>query len=321
MQPSQTKTPNGLPAKRKKRLSRNKVKLLTVAFILLFFVAFFYPSMFIVIPSGHVGILFRPFWGGTVTDRVYREGMQIIGPWNRMYAYDVRIQTLRQEVDILSKNGLTVKVTVSVRYHIIPQEAASLHQRVGPEYRNKIIIPSTISSVREVIGIYRPEELYTTARKKIEDDILVEEIEQSGRIPIVYDDIIVENIRLPEMINQAIEGKIKQQQEYLAYEFRLAREKEEAKRKEIEAQGIKAYQDIVSNGLNPDLLRWLGIQATLELSKSPNAKIVVIGNSKEGLPLILNAPEGSQPTPNGKAPGQGAQKSGEGTPPAGGAQE
>ncbi len=275
----------------KQKAVHNRGKLLITVFLVLFFIVFFAPSMFVVIEPGHVGVLFRPLWGGTVTKNVYREGLQAISPWNTMYIYDTRIQTLRQEVNILSQNGLTVKVTASVRYHIIPADAAKLHKAIGPEYRDKIIVPSTISSVREVIGNYKPEELYTTAKKKIEDDILVEEVEQTGRIPIVYDDFIVENIQLPAMINMAIEAKIKQQQEYLSYEFRLSKEMEEAKRKQIEAQGIKNYQEIISRGLSPEILRYLGIQATLDLARSPNAKVVVIGNGKEGLPLILNAPE------------------------------
>jgi regulator of protease activity HflC (stomatin/prohibitin superfamily) len=274
----------------KQRLKRDRAKLITALFILLFLIIFFAPSIFITVEPGHAGVLFRRLWGGTVTERVYREGLQIISPWNRMYSYETRIQTLRQEVDILSMNGLTIHVRVSVRYHIVYDEAGVLHRQVGPEYREKIIIPSTISSVREVIGVYKPEDLYTTARKAIQDDILVELIEETGRIPIVYDNLIVENIKLPDMINLAIENKLKLQQEYLEYQFKLAREGEEAKRKQIEAEGIKTFQNIVSERLNSDLLTWLGIKATLELSRSPNSKVIVIGN-KEGLPLILNASE------------------------------
>jgi regulator of protease activity HflC (stomatin/prohibitin superfamily) len=275
----------------RKRFIRNRSKLLAVGFILLFLIVYFAPSIFITIQPGHVGVLFRRFWGGTVTQRVYLEGLHIILPWNRMYPYDARIQTLRQTVDILSNNGLTIQVQVSARFHIDPYRAAALHKQVGPEYREKVIVPSTISSVREVIGNYRPEELYTTARHLIQDDILVEQIEETGRLPIIYDTLIVENIKLPELINNAIESKLKQQQEYLAYEFKLSKEREEAKRRQIEAEGIRTYQNIVSERLNGQLLNWLGIKATVELAKSPNSKIIVIGSGKDGLPIILNASE------------------------------
>lgn len=287
----------------RQRFMRDRAKLIALAFVLLFFVVYFAPSIFITIEPGHVGVLFRTLWGGTVTNRVYQEGLHIVSPWNKMYAYDTRIQTLRQEVDILSQNGLTILVKVSVRYHIAYDQAAILHQQVGPDYREKIIIPSTISSVREVIGMYKPEELYTTARKEIQDDILVEQIEETGRIPIIYDDLIVENIKLPDLINKAIEAKLERQQEYLEYEFKLAKEREEAKRKQIEAEGIRIYQDIISQQLSSELLSWLGIRATLELARSPNAKIIVIGN-KEGLPLILNSAEAASSQPNETLPGE-----------------
>jgi regulator of protease activity HflC (stomatin/prohibitin superfamily) len=312
VQESGSEEKNGSWGKIKQGLVRDRAKLLAVLFIILFFIVFFAPSIFITIAPGHTGVLFRRLWGGTVADRVYSEGLHIISPWNKMYPYDARIQALRQEVDILSKNGLTVLVTVSVRYHIVRDQAAMLHQQVGPDYREKIIIPSTISSVREVIGTYNPEELYTTARQVIQDDILVEEIEETGRIPIIYDDIIVENIKLPDLINQAIEDKLRQQQEYLAYEFKIAKEREEAKRKQIEAEGIKTYQDIISKHLSGDLLSWLGIRATLELSKSPNAKVIVIGNSKNGLPIILNASETANLQPS-ETPSQEEQNAMQGT--------
>ena len=125
----------------------------------------------------------------------------------------------------------------------------------------------------------------------MQDDILVELIEETGRIPIIYDRFIIENLKLPDLINQAIESKLRQQQEYLAYQYIIDKEREEAKRKRIEAEGIRTFQDIVSQKLSAELLSWLGIKATQELAKSPNSKIIVIGRSKDGLPLILNTSE------------------------------
>lgn len=264
--------------------------LIIVFLIILFLLIYLFNSIVITIYPGKAGVLFRRFPGtGTVLTRSYPEGLNVILPWNKMYIYDARIQEFKQHVDVLSQNGLTIQVTVSVRYHLLKDRVQVLHQKVGPEFERKVIIPSTISSVREVIGSYKPEELYTTARHLIQDEIIVEAVEETGRLPIIYDDIIVEEIKLPLLINSAIEAKLKQQQQYLEYEFKLKREEAERKRKEIEAAGIKKYQEIVSKSLSSQLLKWKGIQATIELAKSNNSKVVVIGNSGDGLPIILNA--------------------------------
>lgn len=248
----------------------------------------------VTIYPGEAGVLFRRLIKpGTVIDKVYDEGLQTIFPWNEMYVYDIRIQEKKQTVDVLSRNGLTIQVVVSIRYHLVRGQLPYLHKRVGPEYLDKIIIPSIISSVREVVGEYRPEEIYTTARHLIQDKLLIEQIEETGRIPIVYDDVIVENIKLPTIINNAIEMKLKQQQEFLEYEYRLKKAEREIERKQKEAIGIKQYQNIISESLSPELLEWKGIMATLELSKSDNSKVIIVGSGKNGLPIIFNADSSS----------------------------
>jgi regulator of protease activity HflC (stomatin/prohibitin superfamily) len=261
-----------------------------IVFVLVSVFAIFYlwDSIVITIYPGHTGVHFRRFLGkGTEIDRSYEEGVHFILPWNKMYIYDVRIQELKQNVEVLSQNGLTIKVVVSVRYHLLKNETPLLHQQVGEEYREKVIIPSTISSVREVIGKYLPEELYTTARHLIQDEILVEAIEETGRLPIIYADMIIELIKLPDVINTAIETKLRYQQEFLEYQYKILKTREEKKRKIIEASGIKEYQEIITKSLSDPLLRWQGIQATVDLARSENSKIIVIGG-KDGLPLILN---------------------------------
>ncbi|MBF0469267.1 MAG: prohibitin family protein [Desulfamplus sp.] len=258
--------------------------------IVLFFLVYLADLIFITVYPGHAGVLFRRFFdAGTVTDKVYDEGLNIIAPWNKMYVYDVRIKERKQTVNVLSQNGLTIEVVVSLRYHVAKGQTPILHKRVGPDYEEKIIIPSIISSVREVVGEYRPEEIYTTARHLIQDKLLVEVIEETGRIPIVYDDVIVENIALPELINNAIELKLKQQQEYLEYEFRVKKAEREIERKEKEAIGIRQFQKIVTESLSPELLQWKGIMATLELATSPNTKVIIVGGGENGLPIIFNA--------------------------------
>lgn len=263
------------------------VLFLVLSFSLLLFF-FFFDRIVVTVPAGHGGVLYRRFLGGTVTKRTYAEGLQLVQPWDYMTIYDTRLQEIKQDVKVLSKNGLTISLTVSVRFRLIYEELGVLHKSVGPDYLEKTIKPVTIASVREVIGKYRPEELYTTRREEIQDEMLIEAIEKNGRHPILFEDIIIRILMLPQLINDAIESKLKHEQLFLEYEFRLQREAQEAKRKLIEAHGRQRFQSIVSQSLTPDYLQWRGIQATLKLAESPNTKIIVIGGRKDGLPIILN---------------------------------
>jgi regulator of protease activity HflC (stomatin/prohibitin superfamily) len=272
----------------KKFFKKNLEFFIVFGLVSLFCIFYLWDTIIITIYPGHAGVLFKRFFNqGTVIEKSYDEGLHIILPWNKMYVYDVRIQEHKQQVEVLSQNGLTIKVVVSVRYFLLKDEIPLLHQRVGTEFRDKVILPSTISSVREVIGKYLPEQLYTTARHIIQDEILVGTIEETGRLPIVYSDMIIETIKLPPMINAAIETKLRHQQEYLEYQYKILMAKAEKERKIIEAAGIKQYQLIISESLSPPLLTWQGIQATKDIATSTNSKIIVIGG-KDGLPIILN---------------------------------
>lgn len=259
--------------------------IISVSFLSFFY---FFNRIVITIPAGHGGVLYYRFFGGTVTDKVYPEGIQLIFPWDKMTIYDARLHEVQQEIKVLSQNGLIISLTVSIRFRPIYEELGFLHKSVGPDYLKKVIQPVTIASVREVIGKYRPEELYTTRREEIQDEMLIEAIEKNGAHPILFEDIIIRTLFLPDLINTAIESKLKREQEFLEYEFRLQREAQEAKRKLIEARGRERFQRVVSQSLNPDYLQWRGIQATLKLAESPNTKIIVIGGGKDGLPIILN---------------------------------
>lgn len=286
----------------KKFLKKHLEFFIVFGLITLFAIFYLWDSIVITVFPGQTGVYFRRFFNkGTVIEKNYGEGLHFILPWNKMYIYDVRIQELKQNVEVLSQNGLTINVQVSVRYYLLKEEVPLLHQKVGELYREKVIIPSTISSVREVIGKYLPEELYTTSRYIIQDEILVGTIEETGRLPIIYSNMIIEIIRLPEMINRAIESKLKQQQEYLEYKYKILQTEEEKKRKIIEASGIKIYQQIITESLSEPLLKWQGIQATKEIATSQNAKIIIIGG-KDGLPIILNTEDNSSKDRQSGAP-------------------
>jgi regulator of protease activity HflC (stomatin/prohibitin superfamily) len=176
---------------------------------------------------------------------------------------------------------------MSIRFRPIISEIGTIHQTIGLNYKDVIVMPEVRSSARQVIGRYEPEELYSTKRDFIQDEIFSDVKARLERMNIHLDAILIRGIELPPNIKEAIEKKLKQEQESQEYEFRIQKEEKEAQRKRIEAQGIKDFQDIVSEGISDKLLRWKGIEATLELAKSPNSKVVVIGQGKDGLPLIL----------------------------------
>lgn len=244
-------------------------------------------SIFVTIRSGEAGVLYRKFNGGTVTDIYLSEGFHVKAPWNSVFVYDVRTQEDKQVMDVLSKNGLSIKLDISYRYSPKIEDLGILHKEVGQNYVEKIIIPEIRSSVRKVIGSYDPEELYSSKRDTIQDEIFTATRNNIGRKYLNLDAILIRSVELPPTIKTAIENKLKQEQESKEYEFRLEKETKEAERKRIEAQGIKDFQDIVSEGISDKLLKWKGIEATLELAKSTNSKVVVIGQGDDGLPLIL----------------------------------
>jgi len=254
-------------------------------FVLLFL--YFWNNIVISVHSGSLAVLWLRFFGGTVLDRTYGEGIHLIFPWDKMYIYDVRVQNLEDDFSVLTVDGLNVEVSVSIRFRPVPETLGVLHKNLGPDYVQKIIAPEIQSVLRVIIGQLHPEEIFTTQR-----DILRtatrESLLQMSEKYIKLDDLLIKKIMLPPKVQDAIESKLRQQQIALEYEYRLLEEEQEAKRKKIEAQGIRDFQDIVSDGISEPLLRWRGIEATLELAKSPNAKIVIIGGPNDGLPLILN---------------------------------
>lgn len=239
------------------------------------------------IPAGHRGVLFRPFSGGVDMQRTYEEGFHLIAPWNTLVSYDTRLQEQEESMDVLARNGLSIHIDVSVRHAPVPEELPNLHREIGADYVEKIVLPQIRASTRKVIGKYTPEELYSTRRDQIQEEIYHETDSLLRTKHIHLDAVLIRSVKLPPSIAEAIERKLRQEQEAMEYEFRIQKEQKEAERKRIEALGIKQFQDIVSSGLNPYLLRWKGIEATQALAGSQNTKIVIIGSAKEGLPIIL----------------------------------
>lgn len=259
---------------------------LTVLLLLLTF-AFMWHRIFVTIPAGHQGVMFRRFSGGTVVEDIWGEGFHIIPPWDRMTVYETRVQEKRLTFPVLSEDGLEMDITVSVRFQPIIAQLGFLHQDVGPDYFDRLISPEIQAHLRRVIGDRSAFELYSTEGDILQEATRVDIEVQYSQKYVRLDELLIKKIRLPAFVRAAIEEKHRQQELLREYEYRLARAEKEAERKRIEAAGIRDYNAIARN-ISADLLRWRGIDATLELAKSQNSKLVIIGGGKDGLPIILD---------------------------------
>ncbi len=245
-------------------------------------------STFLTIDPGQKGVLFKRFGGGIDTERIYGEGFQVVAPWNKMILYDVRTDEGLEKMEVLSKNGLNISVELSYRFMPMADQIGQLHQEIGSEYKRRILIPEIRSATREVIGKYLPEELYSSKREDIQDEIFQRTSSAVEPKHLLLDAILIREVVLPQTLQEAIERKLKEEQSSLEYEFRIEREKKEAERRIIEAKAKAEANRVLNASLSANILRDKGIEATLELAKSPNSKVVIVGGGDSGLPLILN---------------------------------
>lgn len=246
-------------------------------------------SIFVTIQPGFRGVLFKKFGGGLDKENVFGQGFHVLAPWNTMHLYDVKEQTTEESMDVLDKNGLSISVEVSVRFNPMSNKIGYVHENFGVDYVRVLVIPEVRSAVRQVMGRYSAEEIYSTKRSEVESSIITETERSfsSEKNNIQMNALLIRSINLPANITQAIENKLRQEQEALAYEFRLQKETSEAERKRIAAEGEAAANAIINSSLTTQLLRMRGIEATIKLAESNNTKVIIIGSGKDGLPLIL----------------------------------
>jgi len=314
----------------------------------LFLIVVLWPYVVITVPSGQVGVLWYRLLGfdlycfcfvgrGTVLDprELKEEGLHLMAPWNRLFLYELRLQSATQTYNAISKDGVSVTVQISVRFQLLHNSVAVLHKFIGPDYFATVVSPEIGSQARQIISEYTAQEVYRSreaiqeqvranARKSLgvnlNELVQPEAMEQpdpkhynnflQGSIQIL--DTLVLSIELPPAIVSAINRQTEQFYEIQEYKFRVEREAQESKRKQIEANGIAAFQQTVSQGISDSYLRWRGIEATLALAQSHNAKIVIIGTGKDGLPIILGNVD--TPAASGTTPQSGASDT---TPPSG----
>lgn len=242
----------------------------------------------VTIRSGYAGVLYKTFGNGVVTDKPpLGEGFHIIAPWNQVFIYEMRQQELSDKMQVLSSNGLEIRLDASAWYQPVREDVAKLHQEKGENYLERIIMPAIRSAARSVVGRYTPEQLYSSKRDAIQDEIFEETKKFLDEQYIQLNEVLVRDVTLPPTIKDAIERKLGQEQESLEYEFRLEKAEKEAERQRIEAEGKSLANSILSASLTDKVLKEKGIQATVKLAESPNAKVIVIGSGEGGLPLIL----------------------------------
>lgn len=261
-------------------LHENTPALIVTHLLLLLLFVFLWNRIVVVIPAGHSGVLFRLF-SGTQVDQVYPEGVHMISPFNTMNQYEIRKQVIQHTFDVLTAKGLSVKLSLAIRYQPEVEMLGMLHQRIGPDYATRVIVPQIESVMRKQLGQYVAEDVYTNKDGLLTRAILAS-LEEVGRNFVQVDDIIIRSIEMPEKIKEAIEDKLSQEELAKSYEFRMETARKEAQRLTIEGEGRKKYNALLAESLTDRVLQSARTEALRDLAKSPNAKTLVMdstGNS------------------------------------------
>jgi prohibitin 1 len=235
--------------------------------------------------TGRVGVL--TLFGKVQTGETLGEGIHLINPLKTNNELSIQTQTLKESASVPSSEGLMMSLDTSLIYHLNPDHAADVFQKIGADYENVVVEPTLRSAIREATASHTANALYTGEREMVAKQIFDQVNTQLSLRGLTVENVLLRDIQLPTTLKSAIEAKQQAEQESLAMNFRLQKETQEAQRKRIEAAGVRDFQQIVAQGITPSLLEWKGIEATENLAKSPNSKVVVIGNNKNGLPLIL----------------------------------
>jgi regulator of protease activity HflC (stomatin/prohibitin superfamily) len=258
-------------------------KLILGGFVAFLLLIFFFNSV-TTIPAGHIGVLTL---FGKVTDEQLDSGIHLVNPFKKVNEMSVRTQALKESAEVPSEEGLVMRLDTSLVFHLNPNKAAYVYKELGLNYIEAIVEPTLRSAIREATASHNANALYSSARQEVQNQIRAALQRDLAPRGIEVEDVLLRDIQLPMSLKASIELKQQAEQESLAMNFKLQKEKQEAERKRIEAQGIRDFQTTVSQGISSQLLEWKGIEATETIAKSANTKIVVIGNSKNGLPLVL----------------------------------
>ena len=252
--------------------------------VVLALIAFLAGGPFRTIPAGHVGV--KDFFGSVSNDTL-PPGIRVVFPLTSVVKMSVQTQEMKEVAEVPSKEGLTLSLETSLLFQLDPAKAADIYRTVGADYAGTIVEPQFRSAIREITASYEAKALYSAEREKIAGEIFSLFRRLAGERGITVQQVLLRKIGLPPVVANAIQEKLRREQEAEQMKFVLQKEQQEAERKRIEAQGVADFQRIVAQGISPMLLEWKGIEATEKLATSSNAKVVVIGSSKTGLPIIL----------------------------------
>ena len=252
--------------------------------IVCFVVVSLWSSILVSNQSGQQGVYWSRFFGGT-SDRILGEGTHLKFPWDEIVIYNMRAVEVHGKSLMLTKDGLEIDVIWSVLYRPEEAELPKLHRKVGPLFEEKIVVPEAISTLRQILGNYTAEEIYSRDERTLIGEMHNRVKAHIEVYPIVVESILILRLDLPKEMSKGIVDKLLAEQKLLAYRFRTKGEEAERGRKIIEAEGIKAFEEISKISI----LKWRGIEATTEIAKSPNTKIVIMGTGPNGMPLLLNA--------------------------------
>jgi regulator of protease activity HflC (stomatin/prohibitin superfamily) len=268
-------------------MKRPKITIIILGILAIIFLIIFGNRMFHVIKPGERAVVFKTISGLLDKAHIRQPGLVMIAPWNVLNKYDVKEQQREETMDVLARNGMSVNVDVTVRFNPVFDKVGDLHETFGTNYVNTLVVPEVRSAVRKVMGRYTAEEIYSTKRMEVENTI-IEESKQVLRDNFIdMRALLIRSINLPAEIKTAIETKLTREQEALAMTFINEKEKLEAERKLIEAQGLANYNRVVNASLTDKIITLRGIEATLKIAETPNTKIIIIGSGEKGLPLIL----------------------------------
>lgn len=263
------------------RISRMPFKFFIAIPIIIFLLIFILGFCFVQIPAGHVGVQYS--WGGGVLEEQFTEGWHFKAPWIDVTLYSIRTIQQTETIHALSNEGLSVNMDGTILYHIIPNKAYLIHKTIGPDYEKVVILPQFRSVVREIIAQYQAVDIYSEKRATLEKEVFEEISKRLKEKNIEVEAILFRNVELPPQLKDAIEQKKKAEQEALRMQYVIEKEKLEADRKRIEAQGIADANKIIANSLTENYLRWYWIT---NLDKHRSVIYVPIGN--DGMPLFKN---------------------------------
>jgi prohibitin 1 len=253
--------------------------------MVILFIIFLSAGPFRTVPAGNVGV--KDFFG-SVSDATLQPGINFVMPLTRVVDMSVQTQEIKEVAEVPSQEGLTVTLETSLLFQLDPAKAVSIYRTVGADYTATIVEPQFRSAVREVTASYEAKALYSATREKIAQEILDLFKRLAAERGIIVQQVLLRRIGLPSVLSNAIQEKLRREQEAEQMKFVLQKEQQEAERKRIEAQGVADFQRIVAQGISQQLLEWKGIEATEKLAASPNSKIVIVGNTKSGLPLVFS---------------------------------